>query len=457
MGCKLSLDKVPKMVPIEETKFLIRKKDQTDKQYTVILDLDGTAGAWWKKEVRNGSNERSYMLFDSRPGLAHFLEEVSKIAELVLWASCTMDQARYAFATVDPNRHIHHIVYRDCRWTGSARDKTKKQLSLLGRNMDHVLALDDNPCEVSDFLNTVIVKKWDRRNTEDVQLMQTLSIIKELVASKRKTPEFMMGCKTLRTVRRKPHNYKTLVAAFTTDGSSIDSVNGFRKTLVKEKFEPLGFILRKDKTTHRLYIKSIRPETPAARCGFAAFVDCRILAVEGVADPQLADLTAEADGKETMEFFLKVNLHEAPKNVLTDPSLREKVECNRDSLGIEFRDLKKRVYIWGIERNSPLNSKPHLVGCVVVFVDGKTFSNTAELEYYIKAKKGPSTTVLEVSNRALGGSSLADDSTFTLTTDLSSSLTTTIASSSAFHDEFVDEGSHPITHLYQISRIPNES
>eukprot|EP01059_Diplonema_ambulator_P034432 TRINITY_DN76_c1_g1_i1.p1 TRINITY_DN76_c1_g1~~TRINITY_DN76_c1_g1_i1.p1 ORF type:complete len:462 (+),score=80.89 TRINITY_DN76_c1_g1_i1:64-1449(+) len=456
MGCKLSLDKVPKMVPVEETRYLIRKKESTDKQFTVVLDLDGTIGMWWKKEVRNGSTERSYMMFAQRPGLLQFLEDLGKLAEIVLWASCPMEQARYAFAAADPNRVISHIIYRDSRWYNpSVKDGTKKRLHLLGRSLEHVIAIDDSPDDITDFLNTIVIKKWDKRDEDDETLKQVLEIIKENITAKVKVPEFMIGCKDLKTITRMPHKFKTLVAPQAADTTNTDTVNSFQRILVKGKNEPMGFILRKDKVTHRLYIKSVRAGTPASRCGFGPFVDCRILAVEGVPDPQLSDLMAEAEGKETVVFHLKINIHEAPKGVATDANLREIVEAKRDTLGLEFKDIKGKVYIWGMTRDSPLRNKPHIVGCVVVYVDGQKFASSAELSQYFKAKRGPVTTVLEVSNRALGGSSL-DESSFTQNTDpLSSSLTTTIASSSAFHDDFLDaDNSAPITHLYQISRMP---
>ncbi|KAL5998803.1 hypothetical protein ACLOJK_009751 [Asimina triloba] len=79
-----------------------------------------------------------------RPGVDMLLEKISKLDfEIVAFTAGSKDYASRVLDLIDPNRLISHRLYRDsCKKIGG---KYFKDLTDLGRGMDQVVAVDDQP------------------------------------------------------------------------------------------------------------------------------------------------------------------------------------------------------------------------------------------------------------------------------------------------------------------------
>ncbi|KAK8487641.1 hypothetical protein V6N13_063015 [Hibiscus sabdariffa] len=150
----------------------------SDKSKTIVLDLDETLVHsspdpppekydFMIKPSIYGQGMNFYVL--KRPGVDEFLEAISKKYEVVVFTAGLEPYASLLLDVLDPKGLISHRLYRDsCKQVGKGR--FVKDLSTLGRDLDRVVIVDDNPKSYSlQPANGIPIKRFEH-DVEDREL-----------------------------------------------------------------------------------------------------------------------------------------------------------------------------------------------------------------------------------------------------------------------------------------------
>ncbi|KAH1048470.1 hypothetical protein J1N35_039254 [Gossypium stocksii] len=125
----------------------------SSKKRTVVLDLDetlvhsttGTPPPNYDFMIRptiEGVTMNFYVL--KRPGVDEFLEAISKKYEVVVFTAGLEQYASLLLDILDPKGLISHRLYRDsCK--PLVKRRFAKDLSTIGRDLENVVIVDDNP------------------------------------------------------------------------------------------------------------------------------------------------------------------------------------------------------------------------------------------------------------------------------------------------------------------------
>ncbi|KAK8574826.1 hypothetical protein V6N13_033942 [Hibiscus sabdariffa] len=162
----------------ELTSALVSRKDNrnrlpplaSDKSKTIVLDLDETLVHsspdpppkmydFMIKPIINGVEMNFYVL--KRPGVDEFLETISKKYEVVVFTAGLEPYASLLLDVLDPKGLISHRLYRDsCKQ--SSRGRYVKDLSTIGRDIEKVVIVDDNPRSYSlQPANGIPIKRFE--------------------------------------------------------------------------------------------------------------------------------------------------------------------------------------------------------------------------------------------------------------------------------------------------------
>ena len=120
--------KIIKDIPLQKVPQFLIPFPQT-KPYTLVLDLDET--------LVHVSIKSSYCTF--RPGLKAFLDNVSRLYELILFTTSTQDYADNILSYIEKDKcYFSYKLYRQHSTVNGI-----KNLSLLGRDLARVVIVDD--------------------------------------------------------------------------------------------------------------------------------------------------------------------------------------------------------------------------------------------------------------------------------------------------------------------------
>ncbi|KAE8715018.1 putative Haloacid dehalogenase-like hydrolase superfamily protein [Hibiscus syriacus] len=160
------------------TSVLVSRKDNrnrlpplaSDELKTIVLDLDETlvhsspyqppiTYDFVIKPSIYGLEMNFYVL--KRPGVDEFLEAISKKYEVVVFTAGLEPYASSLLDVLDPKGLISHRLYRDsCKQLGKGR--YVKDLSTIGRDLEKVVIVDDNPKSYSlQPANGIPVKRFE--------------------------------------------------------------------------------------------------------------------------------------------------------------------------------------------------------------------------------------------------------------------------------------------------------
>lgn len=153
---------------------------KSPKQLTLYVDLDETL-VHFETDGPTGQDLSSGHLH-VRPYASNFLQELSKVYELVIFTAGTAEYAEEVVHELDPQRiMISHILSRE--WTEvDAHHNYVKNLAILGRPLTHVL-LVDNCCESFSRQpeNGVLVNSWTSSDSiYDTALLQLIPLLKRV-------------------------------------------------------------------------------------------------------------------------------------------------------------------------------------------------------------------------------------------------------------------------------------
>ncbi|OMJ72833.1 hypothetical protein SteCoe_28636 [Stentor coeruleus] len=142
-------------------------------KYTLVLDLDET--------LVHKHNEQ----FLIRPGAIEFIQTMKDYFELVIFTAATPMYADYGLKIIDPNNHIKLRLCRDK--VNANYNDLYKDLSLLGRDLDKVIIVD-NLAENFRFQpkNGICIQTWigdqmDRRLFELASELEKVAISSKAV------------------------------------------------------------------------------------------------------------------------------------------------------------------------------------------------------------------------------------------------------------------------------------
>ena len=131
------------------------------RDFTLVLDLDETLGHY---------SQGKFLL---RPGVHHFLSEMNKHYELVLFTAATRQYADWALESVDPCGLIMLRLYRQHTLNNYLKD-----LSLLGRDINKTIIIDNfAKCFERQPENGIEISSWvgDENDTKLMGLVKPLA------------------------------------------------------------------------------------------------------------------------------------------------------------------------------------------------------------------------------------------------------------------------------------------
>eukprot|EP01063_Lacrimia_lanifica_P039694 TRINITY_DN8787_c0_g2_i1.p2 TRINITY_DN8787_c0_g2~~TRINITY_DN8787_c0_g2_i1.p2 ORF type:complete len:262 (+),score=117.87 TRINITY_DN8787_c0_g2_i1:174-959(+) len=141
--------RAPSMIA-EPNKMMLPPQAKEDQgRLCVVLDLDETL-----IYAREGP-------LYARPGLDEFLEMLHEKCEPVVWTAGVKAYAQAVVRNIDKKNVIRHCVYRHKKWFSGCAGYNK-DLSLLGRDMDRLLILENTPdCVRGNEANGVVIADYE--------------------------------------------------------------------------------------------------------------------------------------------------------------------------------------------------------------------------------------------------------------------------------------------------------
>ncbi|CAD8176198.1 unnamed protein product [Paramecium octaurelia] len=145
------------------------------KNYTLVLDLDETLVHY--QEFPNGGGQ-----FLVRPYTEEFLEKLSKYYEIVIFTAAQPDYANFIIDIIDKQQIVKARLYRE--HTLQKDNVYIKDLSILGRNLNRVIIVDNMP---ENFQlqpeNGIYIQSWtgeqkDRALKDLMPLLEQIAIKK---------------------------------------------------------------------------------------------------------------------------------------------------------------------------------------------------------------------------------------------------------------------------------------
>eukprot|EP01062_Namystynia_karyoxenos_P031577 TRINITY_DN23428_c0_g1_i1.p1 TRINITY_DN23428_c0_g1~~TRINITY_DN23428_c0_g1_i1.p1 ORF type:complete len:609 (+),score=192.60 TRINITY_DN23428_c0_g1_i1:82-1827(+) len=157
--------------------------------YTVVLDLDET--------LIYTRGQHAHL--SARPGVPQFLRRLREIGcDVVVWTASTKDYSAAILANIDPElQFVSECVYRHPKWypEAGARGHPRKDLTLLGRNMDYTIIVDNSiDCIVGQSETNAILVEDFRGVEVDETLPSLVEFFEALVESQMTVPDYLREC-----------------------------------------------------------------------------------------------------------------------------------------------------------------------------------------------------------------------------------------------------------------------
>eukprot|EP00756_Hemistasia_phaeocysticola_P023749 Hpha_TRINITY_DN15912_c4_g5::TRINITY_DN15912_c4_g5_i1::g.70917::m.70917/K17616/CTDSPL2; CTD small phosphatase-like protein 2 len=157
--------------------------------YTVVLDLDETL------IYTRGTG----MHLSARPGVPEFLRRLRDLKlDVVVWTASTKDYSAAILANIDPElQYVSECVYRHPKWfsTNGMRGHPRKDLALLGRDMDYTLIVDNSIDCIIGYSETNAVLVEDFRGVDvDDTLPSLTEFFEALAESEMTVPDYLKEC-----------------------------------------------------------------------------------------------------------------------------------------------------------------------------------------------------------------------------------------------------------------------
>jgi len=170
---------------------LLPERDINDTRKTLVLDMDETlihccfqhevrTQCDWVFTLESGTSMMGVSCW-VRPHLERFLEEASKMFELVVFTASQEPYANKVLDLVDPKGFIEHRLFR--QHCTQVHGNFVKDLTLLGRPLSDTIIIDNSPVSFAfQPTNGILCDDW-YGNQNDCELLQLLPILELVDAS----------------------------------------------------------------------------------------------------------------------------------------------------------------------------------------------------------------------------------------------------------------------------------
>ena len=177
--------RAPSMIHAPTKDMLPAKRKEDKDKITVVLDLDETL-----IYAREGP-------LYARPGIEAFFDFLGANCEVVVWTAGVRAYAQAVIRNIDPKGIITHCIYRHEKWF-SGLPGYSKDLSLVGRNLDEMVIIENTPdCVRGHEENGILVADYEGGDEEDNTLLAIQQVLHEVVTGGKKVPEGLRDCKLL--------------------------------------------------------------------------------------------------------------------------------------------------------------------------------------------------------------------------------------------------------------------
>ena len=149
-------------------------RTKNNKNYSLILDLDETL-----IHFKPGNNDEEGVV-RIRPGVTEFLEEIGQYYELIVFTTGTQDYADLLIDAVEEDKiYFDHRLYREHATT--IDNEIVKDLRNIGRPLDKIIIIDDNPqCFKLQKENGIAIKPFLGEDNYDKVLFGLIPILKNI-------------------------------------------------------------------------------------------------------------------------------------------------------------------------------------------------------------------------------------------------------------------------------------
>jgi Dullard-like phosphatase family protein len=173
-----SFKKIQSLVNFEKTQKTATEipfiKSPSLKEYTLILDLDETLVHY--KHMKSGGQLKL------RPYLYEFLHKMSLCYEVVIFTASVKNYADQIINLFDKDNHITHRLYRE--HTIFEENVFFKDISLIGRNLDKVIIIDNLEKNFKNHdENGIWVKSW-YDDEQDSVLLDLIPFLRDITQKK---------------------------------------------------------------------------------------------------------------------------------------------------------------------------------------------------------------------------------------------------------------------------------
>ena len=177
-----------------KSEFLVPEKSYSDGRLTVVLDLDETLVSNHGQYLHCADNS-----IIQRPHLQSFLSALASCCEVILWTASTYEVTEQVLRNIDPCSTIFdHVIARSPKWFKGV--PYTKDLTLLGREMDRIVIVENNSdCVVNNPNNAILVSDFHGipQPTPDLTLLVVQEIIEDIVMSDLPVQKVITSCPTL--------------------------------------------------------------------------------------------------------------------------------------------------------------------------------------------------------------------------------------------------------------------
>eukprot|EP01064_Diplonema_japonicum_P012886 TRINITY_DN20231_c0_g1_i2.p1 TRINITY_DN20231_c0_g1~~TRINITY_DN20231_c0_g1_i2.p1 ORF type:complete len:456 (+),score=92.66 TRINITY_DN20231_c0_g1_i2:78-1445(+) len=173
--------RAPTMVWDNETTLIPPQAEEDKGLPVVVFDLDETL-----IYAREGP-------LHARAGVAEMFKMLHGKAEVLVWTAGMRAYAQAIIQQIDPLNVVKHCVYRHPKWHPIAASGQRKNLTFLGRPMEHILLVENSPDSlIGDEENAVLLPDYVGRDEDDNTIPVLFKLLKSLVNQHEITvPEFL--------------------------------------------------------------------------------------------------------------------------------------------------------------------------------------------------------------------------------------------------------------------------
>ena len=149
-------------------------RTKNNKNYSLVLDLDETL-----IHFKQGNSDEEGVV-RIRPGINKFLEEVGKLYELIIFTTSTQEYADLLIDSIEEDKiYFDHRLYRE--HTIIIDNNFVKDLTRIGRPIDKIIIIDDNPENFKlQKENGIVIKPFYGKDDSDKALYNLIPILKSI-------------------------------------------------------------------------------------------------------------------------------------------------------------------------------------------------------------------------------------------------------------------------------------